>query len=221
MEPERLRAPLDAERDAVRRLSEYETAADLGDALLRVNAAVEQVLRRMLRAEPAADDDARVAALSGALPVEDVVVALRRADTITMELAGMLAQLREAASRARGGAVRAVDGDLARSVVEALDAAVPTRSVVHTPARDEPARKRAGRGATGRVVLFAIVAVLVVVAGWIVLRDRAPDAATGVAAFAAGRMVEAEGVFRDRVERGAAGVTDWLYLGRIQRRGGR
>jgi len=67
------------------------------------------------------------------------------------------------------------------------------------------------------------IAVLILAAGtaWVALRDRSPGAAAGIAAFAAGHMVEAEGVFADRVESGAAGVTDWLYLGRIQRRAGR
>ncbi|MGD8277480.1 MAG: hypothetical protein PVH00_05610 [Gemmatimonadota bacterium] len=218
-----MRAPLEAEREAVRRLTEYETAADLGNAIVRVTAAVEQVLRRMLRAEPAAADDTRIAALSDSLPVEEVVVALRRADTITMELAGSLAQLREAASRARGGAVRAADGDLARSVLHALDASIPTpdRSLRHTPVRDESVAKPVEHRSAGRIALFAFVMVLVAAAAWIVLRDRSPAAAAGVEAFAAGRLVEAEGVFRDRVESGSAGVTDWLYLGRIQRRAGR
>jgi len=223
MEPERLRAPLDAERDAVRRLSEYETAADLGAAILGVSAAIERVLRLMLRDEPAATNDARMAALSDALLVEDVVVALRRADTISMELAGAFTQLREAAGRARDGEVTAADGDLARSVLHALEALIPAprRIVVRAPARTEPDGLPVARRTVGRIAVFAVVAALVAMATWIVLRDRSPDPDAGVEAFAAGRMVEAEGMFRDRVESGAAGATDWLYLGRIQRRAGR
>ncbi len=223
MEPDRLRATLDAERDAVRRLREYETATDLSDAILRVTAAIERVLRLMLRDEPAATEDARMAALSDALSVEEVVVALRRADTISMELAGAFAQLREAADRARAGEVRAADGDLARSVLHALEASIPAppRSVVRAPVLTEADDPPVVRRTVGRTAVVAVVAVLLGLAAWIVLRDRSADAAAGVEAFAAGRMVEAEGVFRDRVENGAAGATDWLYLGRIQRRAGR
>jgi tetratricopeptide (TPR) repeat protein len=223
MEPERLRALLDAERDAVRGLSEYETAEELGVAIRRVSAAVERVFRLLLRAEPAAPDSARLAALSDELPVEEVVVALRRADTITMELAGVFAQLREAAGRARDGAVTAADGDLARSLLHMLEAVIPDpgRPAAQPPARVVTDGPPVARRGSGRGLLYVAGAILVAGAVWVALRDRSPGADAGVEAFAAGRLVEAEGVFRERVESGAAGVTDWLYLGRIQRRAGR
>lgn len=226
MDPTRLSSPLDAERDAIRRLSEYTTADDLADAIRRVEPAIDRVLRLMLREDRSAPDDVRLTALSSETPAEEVVASLRRADTITMELAASLAQLRDAAGRARGGTVTAADADVARHVLRELAAgraagALPAAATEPSAADPEPVMAPPpGRG--GRTLLIA--AILVGVGGaaiWLARRGQAPSAEAGVAAFAAGRIPEAEQIFRARTEAGSGDVTDWLFLGRIYRRMGR
>lgn len=216
-------APLDAEREAIRGLTEYQSPAELGGAIDRVAAAVDRVLRLMLRAEPAAADPARLGALSAELPAEEVVAALRRADTITMELAGGIAQLREAAARARGGAVTAADADIARDVLRRLATLIATAAAAG-PVRPEhravaPSVPRVP--GIGRPLLLAALLAFAGGYAWLALRPGSPDPQAGAEAFAAGRLEEAERIFRERTESGSGTVTDRLFLGRILRRTGR
>lgn len=221
MDPKRFLAPLDAEREAIRQLSEYGSEAELGAAVQRVGAAVDRVLRLLLREERAAPDAARLSAFSADLPTRDVVGALRGADTITMELAAGVVQLEDAAARARTGTIAASDADVAQDVVRRLmDVAVgaggadlPADSVPE----EQPGPRRRRR--SGRTLMLA--AVLIAAGGsfaWLALRESGPTGQAGVEAFAAGRLAEAEEIFRFRATGGAGTVSDWLYLGRIFRR---
>lgn len=216
-------APLAAERESIRRLTEYESTAELGGAIDRVAAAVERVLRLMLHAERTAADPARLGALSADLPAEEVVAALRRADTITMELAGGIAQLRDAAGRARGGAVTAADADVARDVLRRLATAIAPAAAADLvrpgPRAVAPAIPKAPR--IGRPLMLAALLAFGGGYAWLALRPGSPDPEAGAEAFAAGRLEEAERIFRERTEAGSGTVTDRLFLGRILRRTGR
>jgi tetratricopeptide (TPR) repeat protein len=101
--------PLDEVAEPIRRLVEHQSLEELERAVQDVAAAVERSLRL---ADPS----------PAALPLEQVVQHLRARDRISIETAGSIHQLVAAAERARSGAVRPGDGDIAGHAVERLRA---------------------------------------------------------------------------------------------------
>lgn len=113
--------PLDEAEGAIAKLQDYESTAELAAALQATRAAVQKSLRYLLRADKSAPDDLRLTALSAAdMTPERLIPALRQRDLISLDLAGQIHELDQAAKRAEQGAVRAKDGDLALRVVDQL-----------------------------------------------------------------------------------------------------
>src|SRR5688572_5328441 len=113
IDPERVLQPLAAADAAVNRLDSYTTPGELATAIEETQHAIERVLRLLLRADPEASDDLRMAALAPDTALDAVVNALRQRGLVTIELAGRLHELRQAAERARSGNARARDADVA------------------------------------------------------------------------------------------------------------
>ena len=226
----RVLQPLEDVKADLERLSDYETAADLAAALTAVQDAVEKVLRRLLRADPAAPEALRLSALSSAdLPFPRVIEALRERDLIPIDVAGAVHELAQAAERAGSGQPRASDGDLAFSVIERVRSAVHAAgsrplSAPATPAAATPlarAPRRVDWRSPRFLAIVGVVASLVLlILLYLALRGDERQAA-GVAAFGAGRMGVAEQEFRAVLEEDADNVTAMLYLGRIYRQQGR
>lgn len=150
IEPARVLQPLDEVGDAVRRLGDYRTAAELAGAVADVGLAVEETLRRLLRADPDTPDSLRLNAFAPeALPFPSVIEALRRQRRIAMETAGRCVELNRAVERGRTGEVRAADADLAFDAVKRLRADVERASAA---AREKPESAEMGgaAGTTGR-----------------------------------------------------------------------
>jgi tetratricopeptide (TPR) repeat protein len=74
---------------------------------------------------------------------------------------------------------------------------------------------------TGRLLLAIVVVAAGVVAVWLVTRSGTSAVDRGVAAFAAGRIAEAEVWFTEAAGAGSDDPAVYLYLGRIHRRAGR
>lgn len=234
IEPTRILQPIAEAQGAIQRLSDYETPAELAQAVEAVWRAVERSLRLLLRADVDAPEPLRLSALSPVeVPIPQVIESLRQRDRISMELAGIVHELERAVARAARGEVRAADADVARRAVARLDAEVrargeqpmldATRHVVEnrvlrvTQAVPVPAR----RGARWRLV--AGVGAVVVLAGIIALlmewAGRGEEELTaGVTAFREGRLSAARTHFREALQEDPRSVTAHLYLGRIYRR---
>lgn len=228
----RVLQPLREAEDAVRRLGDYDSPEELARALDETWQAVERSLRLFLRADPAAPDSLRLAALSPAqLPVDQLLEALRRRELISLELAGTTHEFEQAAARARRGEVRAADADLAGRVVERLRTEVqaageaPVREAArnaaearmldekaHSVPQPEP-RVRPFTVIAAAVALLALVTLLVVL---VVSLDSQMDDA--IAAFEAQRLEAAESGFREVLQEAPDNITAHLYLGRIHRR---
>jgi len=237
-DPSRVLRPLDEAEHAIHMLEEYRTADELGRAVVDSWRAVDRSLRLLLRSDPEVPDELRLAALSpDELPLERLLNALRNRGLISLELAGSAHELGRAAERAQHGDVRAADGDLALHVVARL------REEVTAPRPSEPEKEPlvvvgAGEegvepetgvtipperwsGARRLTIAAAAVSVLVLVAFLFVLVRWFDDRLeTAIAAFAAGRLDEAEATFQDVLEDAPEDVTVLLYLGRINRRQG-
>ncbi len=234
----RVLRPLDEAEHAIHMLEEYRTTEELGRAVVETWHAVDRSLRLLLRTDPDAPDALRLAALSPTeLTLDRLLDALRRRDAISIELAGSAHELERAAARSERGDVRAADGDLARRVVALLRDEVTGRRRAEA---EEPPLVLAGpdeeaagaepesalpperwAGARRLTLAAAVVSVLVLIAFvFVLLRwfdDRMDNA---VAAFAAGRLDEAEAAFQEILEDAPEDVTVLLYLGRINRRQG-
>ncbi|HWV58221.1 MAG TPA: tetratricopeptide repeat protein [Longimicrobiales bacterium] len=241
-DPARVLQPLADAEPAIRGLHEYADPAEMAESVVRVRAAVERVLRLLLRYDTSAPDALRLHALSPAeLPLEQVTQQLRTSDLLTLELAGLTHDLVRAADRARTGDVRAADADLALRVVDVLrahvleladrpkvqtDTTVESREALPQvePDSSYARQRRARQVAQRRAVLGAtavVTSVVVVMIALIVLTRRDDSVANGIAAFEQGRLTVAEAHFREAVERDPDNVTAQLYLARIFRRGER
>lgn len=230
IETTRVLQPLRDSENAIAQLGEYESATELGSAVQETWAAVERSLRLLLRTDAAAPDELRLAALSPAdLPFDRLVPALRQRDLISLQLAGRIHELQQAAERARTGAVRAADADQARAVVEQLRSEVqnsgsrPVREIAHQavearlveePAHSVPPPKR---HSIGRVlVLPAIMIIAAALFIWGVRRESTMELA--ITAFRSDRLAQAEQDFRQVVAEDEDNVDARLYLARIYRR---
>ncbi|HEX7119215.1 MAG TPA: tetratricopeptide repeat protein [Longimicrobiales bacterium] len=229
-EPFRALRPLDEAEPAIRLLETYRTPAELTRAVRETWRAVEHSLRLLLRADRDAPDELRLAALSPTeLPMTRLFDALRRRETISLELAGMAHEFERAAARAEQGEVRAADADLGRQVVARLraEAAAPTREAPPAAAAPEPevpweaVPPERWSGARRLTLAAAVVSLLVLVAFlFALLRSLDDRMESATAAFAAGRLDDAETQFRAILEEAPEDVTVQLYLGRINRRQG-
>jgi tetratricopeptide (TPR) repeat protein len=138
--------PLDEAAGPIRRLQEYRSPAELGEAVAAVVAAIDRSLRLALRADREAPEAHRLGALSpDVLSLEQVVQSLRTRDVIALETAGALHALKAAAARASTGEVQAADGDVAERAVDRLRAdlaawmpAEPTAGTEPTSGPPEP-----------------------------------------------------------------------------------
>lgn len=238
IEPERILQPLDGADPQIERLTSYRSPADLTDALRAVAAAVDQSLRRLLRADAAAPDDHRLGALDpAAFPHGRVVESLRSRERVSLELAGMVHELTQVARRAEAAEPRASDADLALRTVARLRTEVEDlndraiRAVAHHAIEErrvaEPVHAVepvVGRRFGGRAfaLVATVVAVLVVLAlAWVLTRSLDNEMDEAVAAFRGGRLGVAEEGFEQVLRDAPDNVTALLYLGRIYRRQGR
>jgi tetratricopeptide (TPR) repeat protein len=237
IDPPRVLQPLDEAEDAIRILRDYETPDQLADAVRVVEGAVERTLRLLLRSDAGAPDALRLAALSPSdLPFEEVVNALRQRSLISLELAGLVHELRQAAGRAAAHQPRAADADVAQRVVSRLRTEIhalgeqPVRSAAHHAVEERavgevaspvPPPPRRGRGLlVGIAVAVAALVLVFLVVGR--LADGTAEAMDrAIADFRAGRLDSAEAGFRAVIERDPENVSALLYLGRIHRRQGR
>lgn len=239
-ESSRVLRPLDQAEHAIHMLEEYRTSDELGRAVVETWHAVDRSLRLLLRSDPDAPDELRLAALSpDELPFDRLLDALRRRELISLELAGSAHEFERVAERAMRGEVRAADGDVARRVVARLREEVTARPpvaaerepLVAAGAGDEVAGIEAESdatlpperwaGARRLTIAAAVVSILVLVAFvFVLLRWFDDRMESAMAAFAAGRLDEAEATFQDILEDAPEDVTVLLYLGRINRRQG-
>ncbi len=228
MAADRLLLPLAEEQSAVEMLTTYRTETELADALGRIRAAVERVLRLLLRSDADAADEVRLTALSPAhLPAAELIAELRRRERISIDLAGLVHVLDEVAGRAETGNVRAADADAALAVVERLTgelapqpaaADAETMAPEGSGAPDPVGVVVAGRG-RGRRWLWAPVLLALVAAVAVAVWPR-PRMERAVQAFREGRWAEAERLFIERAARDGD-ATSLLYLARMYRADGR
>jgi tetratricopeptide (TPR) repeat protein len=121
--------PLDEAAEPTRRLVEHPAGTEPEQAIQQVAAAVDRSLREALRTDGSAAEHDRLAAPSpDAMALYQVVQSLRARDRISIETAGSVHELGAAAERARSGAVRPGDGDIARRAVERLRADLTTEA---------------------------------------------------------------------------------------------
>jgi tetratricopeptide (TPR) repeat protein len=140
--------PLDEAAEPIRRLVEHPAGRELEQAIQEVAAAVDRSLREALRTDGSAAAHDRLAAPSpDAMALHQVVQSLRARDRISIETAGSVHELGAVAERARSGAVRPGDGDIARRAVERLRADLTPEAA--PPAADAPAAPIAGGPGAG------------------------------------------------------------------------
>ncbi|HEX6558168.1 MAG TPA: tetratricopeptide repeat protein, partial [Longimicrobiales bacterium] len=104
---------------------DYQSTAELASALQATHAAVQKTLRYLLRADKGAPDDLRLAALSpDEMAPSRLIPALRQRGLISLDLAGQVHELEQAAHRAQTNNVRPSDADHGVRVVDQLRAEV-------------------------------------------------------------------------------------------------
>lgn len=231
----RVLQPLDEAGAAIERLDGYRTPDELGSAIEETQRAVDRALRLLLRADPRVPDDLRMTALAPEMTLDRVVTGLRQRGLITMELAGRIHELGQAADRARAGAARASDADAARDAAsmlryEVTTAAEPIRNAAHDvvaahalaePTHEVPAPGARDPARTRRLLLAGAVALAVLAILAVLLLTRSDPVDEGISAFEAGRLGVAEQQLNEAVRADSANVTALLYLGRIRRTQGR
>ena len=238
IDPGRVLQPLDEAADDVNRLTDYETPAELARAVASSASAVERVLRRLLRADPAAPEALRLSALSSAdLPFPRVLEALRQRNLVSIRLAGSVHELQEAARRAEAGQPRAGDADVATRAIERVRDEV--RRIAERPMPAEPAaapaaaapadatRSRAFALAGFRWsrrfawVAAAVALAILIVFAYTYYDDVDSDLDEAVTLFTSGRETAAEQKFLEVLRDAPDNVTARLYLARVYRRSGR
>jgi tetratricopeptide (TPR) repeat protein len=249
IDADRVLRPLQDASRAIEELDTYASPAALLEALRATWSAVGRTVRVLLRSDPGAPDEVRLAALSDELSVDDVVLALRRRNLISLTVAGRIHELGQALQRAEQTGARASDADIAHAAVYGLESEI--RGLTRPAGRDavesrsgDPATpdtaaavpaEDAGSAASSReagavlprpgrraLLLAAVAGVLLVAAVLLVLLlGRTSDMDQGVTAFREGRHEVAEQHFRAVLQRNSDDVTARLYLARILRRQGR
>ena len=230
----RVLRPLSESGDAIDKLVTYERPAELAEALGVTWSAVERSLRLLLRSDPSVPESERLAALApDDMPLAKLVEGLRQRNLISMELAGRVHELAQAAQRAASGDVRASDADVARTAVSDLRREVTTAAdspiqeaahhAVATGAVEEPVQAVSAPTARPRLVLgFLVLLVLGLVALEIYLfSHRGGNDAEAIAAFKQQQLGIAEQKFRQVVASKPDDIIALLYLARIYRREGR
>ena len=228
---DRALAPLNAAGAAIETLDTYRTPQELAASLQAIGQAVERSLRQLLRADTRLPDQLRLSALSEQdLPYDSLIQALRKHDIIEMRDAGMLHELRQSATRAAAGTVRAADADNARAVVDRIRAAITgrddagLRAVAHAAVErghiiEEPHAVAPRSSRTNRAILVLGVLAFVALIAWALLRflGASSPMAEGIEAFKQERWGLAEAKFRAALSEDADNVTAGLYLGRVLR----
>ena len=231
----RVLRPLAEAGDAIDRLVTYERPAELAESLEATWTAVDRSLRLLLRSDASVPEELRLAALAPEqLPLPRLVEALRERKLISMELAGRVHELAQAAQRAAAGDVRASDADGARATVTELRQVVtsagdsPMQEVAHraveTGAVEEPAQAVTPPRRRRPPLLLSLVGLLVLAAVgaviYLAFHGTGQDA-EAIAAFKEGRLPVAEQLFRSSLQKQPDDVDAALYLGRIYRQQGR
>jgi Flp pilus assembly protein TadD len=142
IDADRVLRPLQEARTAIEGLDTYDSPAALTEALRATWQAVDRTLRLLLRSDPAAPDDVRLSALSEQMSVDDVLVALRRRDLISLTVAGLVHELSQAVKRAMTVGPRAADADAGHAAVYALESEI--RALAHGAVAGNPAGGTAG-----------------------------------------------------------------------------
>jgi tetratricopeptide (TPR) repeat protein len=188
----------------------------------------------LLRADRGAPDDLRLVALSPSeLAPDRLIPALRQRDLISLELAGQIHELEQAATRAERGSVRATDGDVALRVVDQLRSEIQrlgdrnVRDVAHGAVAagtfDEdvhtvPAETHARVPMRMIVVLLAVIAVALVL--WLsFFRKSATE--TGIAQFEREEYQQSEQTLRKVTDDDPGDARAAFYLALLYRRSDR
>ena len=228
----RVLSPLNDAKGAIAKLQDYESTAELASAVQATHAAVQRSLRYLLRADKGAPDDLRLAALSPAeMAYDKLIPALRQRDLISVDLAGQVHELEQAALRAQRDAVRASDSDLGLRVVDQLRAEVQNRSeksvreVAHTtvaagaldnvhtvPAADDSRRPM-------RLLFGAVALIVVLLVVWLAFFHKSATD-TGIAQFNRGPSgySAAERTLSDVVSKNPGDAQAAYYLAILYRR---
>jgi tetratricopeptide (TPR) repeat protein len=219
--------PLQEAGAAIKKLQDYESQAELASAVQATNAAVQKSLRYLLRADKSAPDDIRLAALSpNDLAPDRLIPALRQRNLISLDLAGQVHELDQAATRAQQGNVRAADGDLALRTVDHLRAEVgelgerPMREVAHAAVTEGPLDKphavRPSSRSPARIIAALVAVVVIALAAWLLLRKSPTE--KGVAQFDKGDYSGAERTLSDVANENPGNATASYYLAILYRR---
>jgi tetratricopeptide (TPR) repeat protein len=231
IDAQRALQPLDEAANAIGQLQTYESSAELASALQETNSAVQRTLRSLLRFDRGAPDDLRMAALSPTeLAPDRLIPTLRQRDLISLQLAGSIHELEQAARRASQAQTRASDADLGLRVVDQLRDEVhrraekEVRSVAHTAvttgAVEEPPRVVPDANTRSRPLKPALIAAAVLILALLVwgLFFRQSRMDRGLDAYRAGRYSEAQQIFQQEVDDDVANATAAFYLARLYRR---
>jgi tetratricopeptide (TPR) repeat protein len=223
--------PLNEAERSIVLLQNYQSSAELASAVQETNAAVQRTLRSLLRSDRGAPDDLRMAALSPTdLTPDRLIPTLRQRELISLQLAGSIHELEQAARRAADGHVRASDADLALRVVDQLREEVlhprerAVRAVAHTAvttgALEDGPHMVPQPGAATKPLKIMAIAAGVLVLGLLIwgLFFRASAMDKGKAAYQAGRYAEAQQIFQQEVDDDVANATAAFYLARLYRR---
>ncbi len=231
IDAQRALQPLDEAAHAIGQLQTYESSAELASALQETNAAVQRTLRSLLRFDRGAPDDLRMAALSPTeLAPERLIPTLRQRELISLQLAGSIHELEQAARRAAQAQARASDADLALRVVDQLRDEVhrraekEVRTVAHTAvttgAVEEAPHVVPDADVGARPMKIAVLtggALILVLLIWgLFFRQSRMD--RGLDAYEAGRYSEAQQIFQQEVDDDVANATAAFYLARLYRR---
>lgn len=223
--------PLQEAEGAIAKLVDYESTAELASAVQATHAAVQRSLRYLLRADRGAPDDLRLVALSPSeLAPDRLIPALRQRELISLELAGQVHELEQAASRSERGSVRATDGDIALRVVDQLRAEIQrlgernVRDVAHgavaAGAFDEEVHTVPAETHTRLPVRMIIAVVAVAVIALIVWLALFRKSATekGIAQFEREEYQQSEQTLREVTDDDPGDARAAFYLALLYRR---
>jgi tetratricopeptide (TPR) repeat protein len=226
--------PLDEAAHAIGQLQTYESSAELAAALQETHAAVQRTLRSLLRFDRGAPDDLRMAALSTTeLTPDRLIPTLRQRDLISLQLAGSIHDLEQAAKRGAQNQARASDADLALRVVDQLREEVHRRAAHEERDMRQVAHAAVTAGAVEEAPHLVPAAStpprpmkIVAIAGGVVLAllliwglfFRQSRMERGIEAYEAARYSEAQQIFQQEVEDDVSNATAAFYLARLYRR---